>query len=150
MITLKVNTKGYGGKHLNKNADVYTNESNPSLHTLAITGQVDNFVTISPNYVRLQGFEGEPIKESVRIIPEEKYPFKVLNVKAQNGENIGFQLQEVKESNTTQYLLTVENRKNDQGRYVDSIILETDSSIRPELDVRVFGYVRARPQKQTP
>jgi hypothetical protein len=147
---LKVNTRGYGGKHLNKNADVYTNERNPSLHTLAITGQVDNFVTISPNYVRLQGFEGEPISQSVRIIPEEKYPFKILDVIAQNGENVGFQLQEIKESNTTQYLLTVENRKKDQGRYVDSIILQTDSSIRPELEVRVFGYVRARPQKQTP
>jgi hypothetical protein len=129
---------------------VYTNESNPSLHTLAIAGQVDNFVTISPNYVRLQGFQGEPIKESVRIIPEEKYPFKIVNVQAQNGENIGFQLQEIKESKTSQYLLTVENRKSDPGRYVDSIILQTDSSIRPELDVRVFGFVRAHPQKQTP
>ena len=147
---MKVNTRGYGGRHLKKDADVYTNESNPSLHTLAITGQVDNFVTISPNYVRLQGFEGEPISQSVRIIPEAKYPFKIVNVKAQRGENIGFQLQEIKESNTTQYLLTVENRKKDQGRYVDSIILQTDSPIRPELDVRVFGYVRAQPRKQTP
>ena len=120
------------------------------MHTLAIAGPVESFVTIAPNYVRLQGFEGDPISQAVRIIPEEKYPFKILNAKARNGENIGFQLQEIKASNRTQYSLTVENLKNDQGRYVDAIILETDSPVRPELEVRVFGYVRARPQKQTP
>lgn len=129
---------------------MYTNEGNPSRHTLVMTGQVENFVTISPNYIRLQGFEGDPIKQSVRIIPEEKYPFKILDVKARNGENIGFQLQEIKESKSIQYALTVENLKRGQGRYVDAIILETDSPIRPQLDVRVFGYVRARPEKQTP
>ncbi|MGD9370195.1 MAG: OS_HP3 family (seleno)protein, partial [Desulfobacterales bacterium] len=101
-------------------------------------------VTIQPRHISLRGYVGDPVKSSVMITLEEKYPFKILNARASKGKYISFQLEEIKKSQTTAYELTVENRKQDVGRYYDSIVLETDSEIRPQLDIRVYGFLRAR------
>ena len=92
----------------------------------------------------MHGIVGDPIKGSVTIIPEKKYPFKILNLRAQDGKNIKYRLEEADESDTTVYKLNIENLKTDAGRYYDSIILETDSKIRPQINVRVYGYIRPR------
>ena len=109
-----------------------------------ISGDVERFVTIRPSNISLRGFVGEPIKSSVSIIPEKKYPFKIVGIRAKDGKYINFQLQEIKQSETIAYELKVENLKQDTGRYFDSIILETDSKIKPQLDVRVYGFLRPR------
>lgn len=80
----------------------------------------------------------------VSIIPEKKYPFKILDAKAQSGQNISVQLDEISKSNGTAYELKVENISQKSGRYYDTIILKTDSKVRPELDVKVYGYLRER------
>jgi hypothetical protein len=92
----------------------------------------------------MRGFVGDPVKGTVTIIPEKKYPFKILNLSAKDGKYIKYQLEETKESDTTAYKLNIENLKTDAGRYYDSIIIETDSKIRPQLNVRVYGYLRPR------
>lgn len=111
---------------------------------LVISGDVERFVTIRPPNINLRGFVGELIKGSVSIIPEKKYPFKIVNIRAKDGKYINFQLQEITQSETVAYELKVENLKQDTGRYFDSIILETDSKIKPQLDVRVYGFLRPR------
>jgi hypothetical protein len=45
-----------------------------------------------------------------------------------------------------EYVLTVENLKNDTGRYFDTIKLTTDSKIRPEIKIYVYGYISERPK----
>jgi len=111
---------------------------------LIISGQVEKFVTIRPRHVNLRGYSGDIIKASVSLIPEKKYPFKIQKVSAKDGSNIKFQLKEVELSANGTYELTVENLKQDTGRYFDTIILETDSAIRPQLKVRVYGNLRLR------
>jgi hypothetical protein len=111
---------------------------------LTISGDVDRFVTIQPPSLRLSGFAGESLKGSVTIIPEKKYPFKIVNARAKDGQYITFQLEEIKQSEATAYELKVENLKQDTGRYFDSIILETNNKIQPQLDVRVYGYLLPR------
>ena len=111
---------------------------------LIISGQVEKFVTIQPKHVNLRGYSGDTIKASVSLIPEKKYPFKILKVRAKDGNNIKFQLEEVGLSGNGAYELKVENLKQDAGRYFDTIILETDSKIRPQLNVRVYGNLRPR------
>ncbi len=44
-----------------------------------------------------------------------------------------------------EYVLIVENLKNDKGRYFDTIKLTTDSKIRPEIKIYVYGYISDRP-----
>jgi len=96
----------------------------------------------------LRGFTGEQIKTKVTIIPEEKYPFKVLKVRARNGRDIRFQLEEENKEEGLQYALIVENQRTQKGRYFDVITLETDSQIRPTLDVRVYGDLMPRPEEK--
>ena len=97
----------------------------------------------------MRGFVGDLIKGTVTIIPEIKYPFKILNLRAQDGKYIKYQLAEIKESDSMAYTLNIENLKKDAGRYYDSIILETDSKIRPQLSIRVYGYLRPPKTKKT-
>ena len=111
---------------------------------LAISGQVEKFVTIRPKHVNLRGYTGDSIKALVTVIPEKKYPFKILKVSAKDGKNIKFELDEVASSANGVYQLRVENLKPDSGRYYDTIFLETDSKIRPKLSVRVYGNLRPR------
>jgi hypothetical protein len=96
----------------------------------------------------LRGFTGEQIKKKVTIIPEEKYPFKVLKVRARNGRDIRFQLEEENKEEGLRYALIVENQRAQKGRYFDVITLETDSQIRPTLDVRVYGDLMPQPEEK--
>jgi hypothetical protein len=141
---LSVNTKVYGGRTLKKTANVYTNDKSRPQQDLVISGQVEDFATIRPAHISLRGQVGDPVKGTVSIIPGKKYPFKILDAKAQSGKNIRVQLEEMPKSNGTGYELKVENTSQESGRYYDTIILKTDSKVRPELDIRVYGYLRER------
>jgi hypothetical protein len=129
---------------MKKTAGVYTNDKNRPRQDLVISGPVEKFVTIRPKHVSLRGIAGDSIKGQVTIIPEKKYPFKILDVRAKDGKNINFQLDEVNKSNGQTYELKVENLREKTGRYYDTIILKTDSKVRPELKVRVYGYLQTR------
>ena len=129
---------------MKKTAGVYTNDKNRPRQDLVISGSVEKFATIRPKHVSLRGFTGDPIKGQVSIIPEKKYPFKILEARAKDGKNINFQLDEVKKAKGPAYELTVVNLREKTGRYYDTIILKTDSKVRPELNVRVYGYLRTR------
>jgi hypothetical protein len=131
-----------------KSATVYTNDKkNPQLKLL-ITGEVEKFVTIRPKQVRLNGVAGQEIKRRVAIIPAPKYPFKIIRARARNGKDIFFQLSEEKSENGEKYALTVENKRKLKGNYFDIITLETDSKIRPELQIRVYGRLRQPAENQ--
>jgi hypothetical protein len=129
---------------MKKTASVYTNDKNRSRIDLAISGQVEKFVTIRPQHVNLRGYAGDSIKAMVTVIPEKKYPFKIIKVSAKDGKNIKFQLDEVESPGNGAYALKVENLKTDIGRYYDTIFLETDSKIQPKISVRVYGNLRPR------
>ena len=129
---------------MKKTAGVYTNDKNRPRMDLVISGQVEKFVTIRPKHINLRGYTGDVIKATVSLIPEKKYPFKILKVSAKDGNNIKFELEEVELSANGAYKLKVENLKQNTGRYYDTIILETDSKIQPQLSVRVYGYLRPR------
>jgi len=127
---------------MKKTAGVYTNDKNRSKMDLVISGAVEKFVTIRPKQINLRGYAGDSVKALVSIIPEKKYPFKILKVSAKDGRNIKFELEEAELSANGAYELKVENLKQDTGRFYDTIILETDSKIQPLLSVRVYGNLR--------
>jgi hypothetical protein len=109
---------------------------------------VERFATIRPRQVRLRGFTGEEIKRKVIIIPTPKHPFKILNIRARDGKDISYQLSEENSKNGQKYALIVENKRTQQGSYFDIITLETDSKIRPKLQIRVYGQLRQHTAKE--
>ena len=133
---------------MTKTAGVYTDDKTQPNLELVISGVVEKFVTIIPRAVSLRGFVGDSLKKSVNIIPEDKYAFKITNARARNGKFINIQLDEVQGTGRREYSLTVENTRQEQGRYSDMIILETDSKIQPTVNVRVYGQLRKRPAEK--
>jgi hypothetical protein len=121
-----------------------TNDPKQRVVHLTIAGQVEQFVAISPRTLYLRGVAGEKLRGAVRIVPEDKYPFKVINAQARGGR-IRVDLNELKEGGKTAYALWVENVKAEAGSYSDTVALKTDSPLQPELEVRVFVYLRPPP-----
>jgi len=68
-----------------------------------------------PGTVMLRGYAGETIKASVTIVPKDKYPFSITEVKPRDGKNIKCDLKEVEESGKKIYVLTVENLKKEKA-----------------------------------
>jgi hypothetical protein len=132
---------------MEKTAEVLSNDPKEPVVHLMVTGQVDRFATINPRMLNLRGMSGEILRGTVSIVPEEKYPFKILGTQSLEGK-LKVELSEVQEGAKTAYALVVENLKTDAGSYNDTVRLKTDNPVRPELDVRVFIYLRAQPSSE--
>lgn len=113
--------------------------------SLTLTGRVDLFAEITPSIVRFNGAVSAPLKQQVRITPDEKNPFKIIGSKAREGKYIRFEVKETMNSGRPGYVIDIENTRTDAGAYQDNIMLETDSKIRPQLNLRVFGSIFDQP-----
>jgi hypothetical protein len=110
---------------------------------LTVTGRVVAVYTLSPKSVKLIGFAGEKIRTTVRLTPGREYPFTVKEVTAKRGKNFRFEIEEIKNGNTVEYELTVENTATDPNVYFDTLYLTTDSDIKPRIEISVVGRIRA-------
>ena len=138
-----MDTSGYGGHKLEKSADVMTNDPKEPVVHLTIVGSVDRFATITPRMLSLRGVSGETLQGSVSIVPEEKYPFKILETYALDGK-LKVQLGPAARDGRTAYALQVENLRTEAGSYQDTVRVKTDHPLQPEMDVRVYVYLRAQ------
>ena len=130
---------------MSKHATIYTNDTRRRQLGLVVTGFVERVYTISPRRLVLKGFADEAISKKISIKPVEKYAFKILEAKAQRGENIKVALAEVKAGpSVKEYEITVANLKKEKGRYVDTVELKTDSKLRPQIKIFVRGDINQR------
>ncbi len=143
-----MDTNGYGGTLLKKSITVETSAAKQPNVTIDIAGNVEKFANITPNKLILRGNAGEPIIGSVTVSPDPKYPFKVLETKLKNGTDIQAKTEEKQENNVTTYIVNVENLKKDPGRYYDVITLKTNSPVKPEIQLSVYGQI-LEPIKKT-
>lgn len=141
-----MDTRGYGGKPLHKSANVYTNDPDQPIVTLAISGRVTRFADIRPRVISLRGYAGDAIQRRVAIRPTAEHPFRITGVKAKDGRFIRLALAPQGGGELPGYVLTVENTRTDKGTYQDTVTLQTDSRERPQIDLPVYGFVRSRPQ----
>jgi hypothetical protein len=121
-----------------------TNDPKEPVVHLRIVGPVDRFATITPRTLSLRGVSGETLQGSVRIVPEERYPFKVLETYALDGK-LRVQLHPDVQDGRASYALRVENLRTEAGAYQDTVRVKTDHPLQPEMDVRVYVYLRAQP-----
>lgn len=108
---------------------------------LHIKGTVKQLFDVSEQVVHLAGKVGEKIGETVTIRPEEQFGFRILSGGVQKGKylDVAFlQDQPVKSA----WKITIRNTARQAGRYYDVITLKTDSPLKPELKIRVFGNIR--------
>jgi hypothetical protein len=138
---LKLGTSSYGGTAVKKTAIIHSNDPTNPKFTLTLSGQVEKFVDLEPNYVRLTGYSGTQISVPVIIAPTVKYPFKIIDVTSRSGTFIKYTLTERKPGEEGGYTLLIENMKTDKGRYMDLLTLTTDSQIQSKITIRVYGNI---------
>lgn len=108
---------------------------------IAVTGLVEKFVNVNPPRVMFRGPVGASLKTRVAFMPKEKYPFKITGVRARQGNFFKFELSEQIIADKLQYVLTLENTRETKGRYADIIYLDTDSRLKPRIQIPVVGYL---------
>lgn len=133
-ITIKLDTNGYGGQRISKTTTIETSSVEVPRVALTLVGQVDIFARIEPRRLSLRGKPGEAIIGKVRIIRLPQYPFRIVDTRARTGSDIAFQLTETAGG----YELDVKAMRNQPGRAFDTILLKTDSPVKPELEVGVY------------
>lgn len=106
-----------------------------------MTGKVEKFADIQPERVRLTGRMGDPVSVTVRIVPRPDHPFKIKNVRAMRGDYIRSEITPREADGKPYYELTISSTRQEPGRIVDVVNLETDSPVRPQLQVHVFGEI---------
>ena len=138
-ITIKGNTSGYGDRAFHKTIFVQTNDPKHPEIRLSISGKVEKFALIEPGRLVLRGHPGEKSHATVLITPMEKYPFRITKSFADGSlkEKIDFTL----EQNADKYCLTVTNKFMERGNYRGIIFLKTDSKVKPEIPIRIYGII---------
>ncbi|MFP4194101.1 MAG: hypothetical protein ACLFRO_04085 [Desulfobacterales bacterium] len=120
-----------------------TNDSVQPKLRLRVTGKVEPYVTVEPRCVNLRGAAGEKISETVRILSQTKEALSTMEVSAVRGNDIVYELEEIKDSGEKGYLLHVKNIREKPGRYYDSIHLETDSERIGRITIPVSGIIQS-------
>jgi hypothetical protein len=142
VLSIKVNTGGYGGGILEKQITVRSDDPrNPAL-LLTVSGAVEKFARIEPQQILLDGLQGQELSAGAEIVPVAGRPFRILESQAVNGRNIRFALEPARFGALDGYRLTVHNLQGEKGRYFDTIVLKTDHSAVRELRLRVLGNIQ--------
>jgi hypothetical protein len=146
---VEVKTAGYGEREIRESVVVHTNDPRNPVMELLVSGMVEKFADIRPKQVRLTGKVGEPVTAVAEIVPRPDHPFKIKNIRAMKGRHIQFSLANKAASGSTIYELTITSTRQDAGSISDVIYLDTDSPIRPTLQVTVSGTI-IEARKETP
>lgn len=130
---------------LKKKITVFTNDPMKPKIFLTISGEVEKFATIIPKRVSFIGVVGQKLRSEVRIIPDEKYPFRINEIISIEPSNIRNELREIKTDNGIEYVVLIENLKTDKGYYNEVLQIITDSDIRPKIRLNINGVIREKP-----
>jgi hypothetical protein len=140
-----VNTSYHGGSLLKKSLMVYTNDAAHPTQVLTLTGHVDNLYILSPSRVRLVGPVGTEIKQTLKLTTKEKYPLQLESIRALRGNYIHYALKKIAGGKSAVYEIDVENTRKQEGRFIDTLYVKTDSKVKPQIDIPVYGYIQPKP-----
>ena len=109
---------------------------------VAVAGMVEKFADIRPERVRLAGPAGTLAAVELEIIPRADYPFTISRITARRGEFITYELTQRCSDGLMRCTIRIENTRQDPGRYVDTLYLQTDSPLRPTIPIVVTGIIQ--------
>ena len=133
---------------MKKNVTVISNDPKRPQLRLTVAGFVEVFADIHPERIILRGNSGQPMRQELVVKPRANYPFKITEINAKNGVNIQYELKEQETPQGKSYIVTVENTKTSPGKYYDTLILSTDSPLKPKLPIHVYGTIAAGPKAE--
>ncbi len=145
-MIMKLNLRNYQGK-VNKKATIQSNDPhNPEL-TVRMEGTVLAIIDVKPStHVFFRGM-ADQLSESVLDLVGSTMPFHISGTETNLDESINFTLETVLEGK--HYRLKVSNKAR-HGNYSGFIRLNTDVAQKPDIIIRVTGFVEgeitAKPQ----
>ena len=146
-----VSTKNRGGEKLHKGFTVYTNDRYRAQMRLEVVGRVLAYMTVSPTYVRFIGLVDQPLVQKIKIVPTPGHPLVIKEVKAQQGENLRYDVKPLgDDAKTAGYELVVENTLHRAGNYRDLITIRTDSKEKPSINIPVYARIQNPPDRAKP
>ena len=129
--------KGYQGR-VSKSATVYSNDPKTSQLTLKVEGTVIALIDIKPSpAVTFRGV-ADQIPETTLDMVGTSMPFHISGLESNLDRNIDYKLETVQEGK--HYRLRIAN-KTKRGNYVGYIKFFTDLAQKPEVLVRVNGFM---------
>lgn len=140
-IRLRLDTSGYGGRRVEKTAEVQTSDPAEPAFRLQLAGEVQRLALIQPRVLQLRGEAGKRLQGEILIQPEPGHPFRLLEARA-GGGTIRIETLAEERNGRPAFRLRVETLRTEAGSYNDVIRLKTDHPRKPELDLRVFVYLR--------
>ena len=108
---------------------------------------MDNFASIRPSRVRLNGKSGDKIVGKVTIVPEEKYNFNVTGMRTRREGDIDVKMVTIEKETHKEYVLTIQNQRQGKARYFNAVLLKTDSQIQPTITIPVYGNIADNPDE---
>lgn len=60
----------------------------------------------------------------------------------EKGENIRYDLSEIRQPDGLRYRITIYNTKKEKGWYIDKVFVKTSSQVTPEFKISVMGVIR--------
>jgi hypothetical protein len=145
---LKVNLTGYQG-NVKKSAVVFSNDPVNPRTTVALQGLVKTLIDVQPSAsVSFRGLAEGLSPSSVDLIAGGGQSFRVIKVESNLEGKVGHELETVRE--WKHYRVKVVNRL-DQGNYNGFLKVQTDLPQKPEVMIRVSGFIEGeiRVQPQT-
>jgi hypothetical protein len=109
---------------------------------VTVTGMVEQIAEIKPNQVILSGLQGEQLSAEVVIVPNPKYPFSIKGFEIQEGRGLKCELKERCTAGAKHCVIKVENTQPEKGRLNDTIIVQTDNPLKPEIPIRVVRRIQ--------
>ena len=134
-------TDKWGGDTLKGVVQAETSDPKRPLLRLDTTLEVTRFATLSSHKIILAGPGESPLTGTSTVTPTKAHPFNILGIKAKKGLHITFDVEEIHDKAGTRYLVQVSNTLKRAGVYRDTLFLQTDNPLRPELRIRVEGHI---------
>ena len=136
-VTLQMNLAGYRGK-VTKSATVFSNDPSQGRARITLTGQVQPLIEVQPTSLLFRGLP-EEMRSSTVALTGVSEPFKVLKVRSTVDDDISYDLETLEEGK--RYAVKVSNKRLEAGQYRGLLKIETDHPRKPQVVVRVRGYV---------
>jgi hypothetical protein len=136
-VRMKVSLKNYVGK-VDKKATIQSNDPQTPEVIVRMLGTVLPIIDIKPSTGVLFRGMADQLPESVLEMTASTAPFHITGTETNLADNISYTLETVTEGN--HYRLRVSNKLK-QGSYGGFIKLDTDLAIKPDIVIRVSGFI---------
>lgn len=138
---MRINSKGYSGS-IKKNANVYTNDPENSMVTLAIEAFIKVPILISPRYVSFTTYEGRVVSRSITITANEDEPLKLEPADFNLSAIMTYDVKVVEPGKV--FKITFVNKPMPEGTVSGMLQLKTNYPEKPDISIPIRARFRKK------